>query len=484
MPAGSDYRTVNLQISGPSYSSRSIPLSAQRSLNMYPDVSVSDGIAPVVMHSWPGLQLRDINFATDPIIGCYVFKGDFYAVSGATLRKYNYDVSGYEELGEIDASTGARASMSDNGEVMLIVAGRHAWQWDGVELSVVPSVDFNPTKVDFLNERFYLNGSDGGTSVSDVLSTNFDSGNVFYGRSTPQPTVTHYIFNQIIYLFDSASIEPWNDVGEGAPPTARINQGIIEGIGCNSIHGIASSESYMYFIGADSHAYRVKGFGSEEITNPVITNHFRSLNSDLCQVDLVDMNGHKFILFHFYSDKECWVFSESSGQWFEVGNEDSDYQLVAPVFYDNAWIGGDRRSGSIFQLKTDFALNGTSAFAKERTLSTLSGDDVGKPGVMLEMSKIRISMETGTSNPFFSKQPPEIMLIPSFDGGYTWSRPIVLDIGKAGAFTLPVEVHQMQQFRRAVFKIRMTDFMGDDSDSTAGSLTVFSASIDLRVVPF
>lgn len=489
MPAGSPYRTVSLDLSGPSYESRSIPLSAQRSFNMYPDAT-SGGISPVVMHSWMGLQLRSSNFSSDPIIGCYVFKGSLYAVSGVTLRKYSYDLTSYTEVGDIDAAASTRAIFSDNGQVMVIVAGASAWQYDGVALSKIPGVTFKPTKVQFLNERFYLNGDDGGISVSDVLSTNFDSANVFYGRSTPEQTVSHYIFNQIIYLFDSSSIEPWGDAATGAPPANRINQGIIEGVGCSSIYGIASSEKYMYFIGSDGHAYRVNGFASQEITNPVIARHFRSLNNQRCEVDFLDMNGHKFIMYHFVDDRECWVFSESSSQWFEVGNDKTPdgegvlYQPVCPVFYDGSWVCGDRNSGSIFEFVTDFVLNGTIGFTKERVIATLSGDDIGKPGTKLEMSKLRISMETGTSNPFFSKQPPEIAIIPSFDGGYTFGRPIVLDIGRTGDYTKQIEVHQMQQFDRAVFKIRMTDFLGNVGQSSAGSLTLFSASIDIRQVPY
>lgn len=490
MPAGSPYKTSEINIAGQSYESRSIPLSAQRSYNMYPDASIGDGMSPVVMHSWPGLTLRDLAFNTDPIIGCYVFKGDFYAVSGVTLRKYDQDLNGFTVIGDISKASFARAIFSDNGESMVIVAGADAWQYDGTTLSVISSVDFNPTVVQFLNERFYLNGDDGGTSVSDVLSTNFDPANVFYGRSTPEPTITHHIFNQIIYLFDKSSIEPWNDTATGAPPTARINQGIIEGIGAGSIYGIASSDKYMYFIGSDSHAYRVNGFSAQEITNPVIANHFRGLDSENCTVDFIDMNGHKFIMFYFVNDFECWVFSESSGQWFEVGNEEFPnnpkipYQPVSPVFYENSWVCGDRSTGSIFEFVTDAALNGTNRFARERVIATVSGDDVGKPGVMLEMSKLRLSMETGASEDLFTKQPPEIMLIPSYDGGYTWSRPIFLSIGRAGDFTKPIEVHQMQQFRRAVFKIRMTDLYGGFGGEPAPSLALFSASIDVRVVPF
>ena len=46
--------------------------------------------------------------------------------------------------------------------------------------------------------------------------------------------------------------------------------------------------------------------------------------------------------------------------------------------------------------------------------------------------------------------PSEIWARTSGDGGYTWGRPIMLSLGRSGDYTLPVEVHMMQRFRRAV----------------------------------
>lgn len=471
MPVKSRYQTVELATNGASYQSRSIPLSSQRSYNMYPEVT-PQGMSSTVMQSWPGLALKDPSFSTDPIIGCYVWDGDFYAISGVTLRKYDVGFTTFTEIGDITVAGFTRASISDNGEVMMIVAGASAYQYDGTTLSVIPSVTSNPTKVQFLNERFYINGNDGGVTVSDVLSTNFDNANVFYGRSTPEPTVTFHIFNQIIYLIDSNSIEPWQDAAVGAPPVSRINQGIIEGVGTRSINGIVNSDTYMYFVGSDGNAYRVNGFNSTKITNPVIAEKFRSMDVDAVDAEYVVMNGHNFVIFTFVNDLETWVYSESSESWFEIGIEGQQYQGVSFVFFRNEWVCGSRDNGTIFELVTDFFLNGTNPFIKERTITTISGDDIKEPGVMLEMSKIRFSLEAGTAANLNSGRSPQVMIIPSFDGGYTFGTPIVLDLGEAGDFTLPVELHMMQQFRRAIFKIRITDFIA--------RFTIFSASIDIR----
>lgn len=471
MPVKSRYQTVKLETNGGSYESRSVPMSAQRSFNLYPE-STPQAISPTVMRSWAGLRVRNIQFNTAPIIGCYEFKGDFYAVSGIELRKYSFDLTSFEVVGEITAAVGARASISDNGEVMIICAGNEPYIYDGSTVTQITGLDSKISKVQFLNERFYLMRDDGGVSVSDVLSTNFDAGNTFYGRSTTDQTITLHIFNQIIYLFDSDSVEPWQDVGTGAPPVSRINQGIIEGVGCSSVFGVTATDKYMYFMGSDGHAYRVNGFSSEDITNPVIANHFRGLNVSNVSTEFVSIDGHKFILFTFPSDKQTWVFSETSGAWFEVGTEDEIYQPISFVFYKSRWYCGDRESGTIYSLETDYFFNGIKRFKKERIISTVSGDDIGEPGVMLEMSKIRLSIETGATSGVSSKTNPEFALIPSFDGGYTFGRAIIIDMGDAGDFTIPVEVHMMQQFRRAVFKIRVTDL--------SDSFTIYSASIDIR----
>lgn len=482
MPAGSPYQTVNLPISGQSYQSRTIPISSQRSLNMYPEAT-QGGISPLVMHSWPGLALIDTNFQDDAIFGCYVFNGTFYAVSGTELRKYSYDLSSFTVVGNIAVAYPNLVSFSDNGQVMLMAAGSTVYQYDGTTLSTVPTAVNNPTKVQFLNERFYINGNDGGVAVSDVLSTNFDSGNTFYGRSTPQKTIVHHIFNQIIYLFDENSIEPWQPTDVGAPPASRINQGIIENVGCKSPYGIANTDKYMYFVGSDSHVYRVSGFSAEEITNPVIASHFRTLDAAASIANFIDINGHKFIIFEFRNNDETWVFCETSGAWFEVEDEQGSYQAVSPVWYINRWLCGSSENGAIFEFDTDYALNGVKRFTRERVIATISGDDIGKPGVMLEMSKLRISMETGTNGGFTTVPDPEFMIIPSFDGGYTWSKPIIKSLGRRGSYTLPIEYHNMKQFRRAVFKIRCTDLFGDFNEES-GSFTLFSASIDIREVPY
>lgn len=471
MPVKSRFQTVTLNTNGGSYQSRLIPLSAQRSFNMYPEAT-PEGISMSVMHAWPGfLTAQGGGFLEDPVRGCHVFQGQLYAVVGDELKRMPLGSSSSVTIGTVEVTGDDPVSMEDNGDVMIICGGATPYQYNGTALTAVSGVDFNPTKVQFLNERFYLNGDDGGIAVSDVLSTNFDSANVFYGRSTPEPTITHYIFNQIIYLFDENSIEPWQDVATGSPPAARINQGIMSNIGCISVNGVTSTDSAMYFIAADGNAYKVSGFGAQEITNSVISSHFRDLDVSKIYADYVSVNGEKFVLFNFLEDSECWVYAEGSGAWFEVGTDGEGYEGLSFVFFGGEWLCGSREFGNILQLAPDLDTFSTDAIVRERVISTISGDDIQQPGVMLEMSRIRFSVETGAGTNTDLKE-PQMMLVPSFDGGYTFSAPILLDLGYQGEYTIPVELCMMQQFRRAVFKIRVTDYID--------KFAIYSASIDIR----
>jgi len=98
------------------------------------------------------------------------------------------------------------------------------------------------------------------------------------------------------------------------------------------------------------------------------------------------------------------------------------------------------------------------------------------------MSKLILNVETGlpvdpvrwpTTHASYSN--PKLMVECSFDGGYTFqSRPIWVDLGTLGDFTKPVEVHIMKQFKRAVFRLKLTD--------PVDRFAIYSAAIDIREV--
>ena len=281
------------------------------------------------MYSWPQTRSFSSRLSDDPSKGVYFWNDNLYVAGNGELRKYSSD-GNYVSIGDIDISAD-RVKFSNNSEVMIICAGGSPYQYDGTTLERLTSITFNPTFPSFLNERFYLNSDDGSINVSDVISTNFDVANIFYGRSSPDETTSQYIFNQVIYLFSKGSIEPWQDVGAGAPPVSRIDQGIIEGVGLLCPYGVTNTVDYMYFVGSDGHVYRLSSFSAEDVSNPTISNHFYSLDLTAVDANALSFDGHKFVIFDFYKDGETWVYSETSNAWFELASFTNSLMLTVVI---------------------------------------------------------------------------------------------------------------------------------------------------------
>ena len=78
------YQTVPINLAGPSYQNRSLPLSAQQSVNFYQEVSEGAKSQNVMQ---PFFGLKDFGLQTGAERGCFQLNGQMYRVAGATLYK-------------------------------------------------------------------------------------------------------------------------------------------------------------------------------------------------------------------------------------------------------------------------------------------------------------------------------------------------------------------------------------------------------------
>ena len=489
MPKLSKFQTVPLKTTGSSYQNDSIPISAQRSYHLYPEIT-PDGITPAALKRWPGLGIYNINSTSTPCKFLYYWNGKFYTSYNNRFYEFTSSTAtgsdGFLEITgtatDIGGMNGSNDifSVADNGSIMVIATGSSLYTYDGTTLATESSAPTNPFFVQFNNERFLVSSTDGATYVSDVLTTNFDSANRFFARAKPDDFSGTYIFNQVAYAFSEFSIEPWSDVSVGAPPYSRLSEGIVDTIGTFSIDSVTNTENYMYFIGSDGVAYRVSTFLAEPISTTAISKHFRGLSYDKVKADAFVYDGQHFIVFTFTTDLETWVYSETTGSWFEIGDGDTGYKGFAFIQGQlNRIYCASYTDGSIYYLRDDYFLNPTSFMEFERVIPCVSGDDFGEPQNLLEMSKMYISVETGGAlDP--SKYPstaatynnPKLVVTPSFDGGYTWDKSNNLELGTRGDYTKKVELHLMKQFRRAAFRFRVTEPLE--------KFAIYSVGIDIR----
>lgn len=122
--------------SGQSYQSRSLPLDAQRSLNMFVERSPKDAKDMVPIFMSPGLDVWS-RLGSGPIYGLHIMVNVLYCVSGMDL--FSINENGLATL--IGTTTlGAICSMADNGRQLVMVDGGVGWVYQPGGLNQVLTV--------------------------------------------------------------------------------------------------------------------------------------------------------------------------------------------------------------------------------------------------------------------------------------------------------------------------------------------------------
>ena len=495
------FRTVPLNLVGPSYPSRSQPISAQSTRNLYPEVNPG-GITEAALQPWPGLlefsgtgsgaptatalTFDEHSFGVNPFTahvvaaaaplsatgkgrGAHVFKGRYYAVFDTTLVRV--DPTGlYTAIGTIPGN--APCTFADNGSIMVICPGGGAYSTDGTGVSTL-SYDFNPQAVTYINNQFVFTGPAGAYYVANPGTTTVNVLNTATAESDPDSLTAPFVFNQLLYLFSENSIEPWQNTGTGNPPFERVSEAIIENVGTLSPHGIVATDSAIYFIGTDALPYRVQSFQAEPIGTPGVHHAFRGYTITDVRAFTATFENQKFIVFVFPKSKKCWAFSESVQQWFELdyNNEESLYLGVNCHYVYNKWLVQSISTGQVFEFDFDTFTNNGNPIVRERVLQVIAGDTFGKHGYSLRMSRMRFSIESGTGQGGGQGVNPKMMIVPSYDGGQTWGKEVWIDVGRGGEFSEVVEWHNMKVFDRLVVKVRFSD---------PAKFVLYGASIDIQ----
>ena len=456
------FESVALNVAGPSYEARSVPISAQRTVNFYPERN-KGGLSEFILMPWPGLKSFSTGSGIDR--GQHVFNNLTYKVSGITL--YEIDAAGTQTA--IGTIAGSRfCSFADNGTTMVICNGSTPYSFTGsTQLTSLTAITFNPKVVTYLNKQFIFDGDDGNFSVSDPGTTTINALNNAEPESAPDALVAPFVYNQILYLFGKKTIEPWDNTGTGNPPFERIDGGILEDVGTLSPYGITSTPNAIYFIAFDGVAHRMVGFRAESISNPAVSRLFQSYTLDTVKAFTITFDGQPFCVFVF--DEATWAFSETLSEWFELDDRGARWLGTSCVSNYGKRLIGD--AGNVHELDFDTFTNNGNFIGRERILQVIAGETFGSPRQRIEMSKLRISLEAGVGATTGQGADPILIVQPSYDGGKAYGKEYWLRTGRLGEHETDVEWHHMAQFKQLAIKLRMTDPI---------KWVLAAASIDLR----
>lgn len=469
------YQTYPIDVIDQSYTSRSLPLSAQVTRNLYPEI-VTTGKTQKALHTIAGKKLFSTGSGSNR--GCYrkEWYGNKYTVNGTTLYKVN---SSGTQTGIGTISGSGRCVFESSENYLYIVTGGRVFRSDGVTVSQVvdPSLE-SPNSIAFINtqmvydgayDKFWVsNAGDGGT---------LNALNFAFAQSSPDDLIRVYQFRQQIIMFGADSLEPWYNTGQGNPPMDRV-EGALRPVGIAGVHCVTNTPAAVYFLANDRTVYRIEGYEPVQVSTVAINNAIESYTtvSD-CFAYSYKFQGQNFVVFTFPTANKTWAFLEESNAWVELSSGVNGGRDIANgyCYAFGKHLLTDYRNGNIYELDIDTFSDNGAEFIRERVIRPISAIDIDQPGKRILMSRFELIIETGIGLATGQGSDPAFMFSYSVDGGRTWSAETWVSPGNLGAYTKKVEYYCFASGHDILIKFRISDPI---------KVSIHAASADLMLAGY
>jgi len=413
-----------------SYKHDSLPISAQRALNLYAERQPQDAKSPVTVHGVPGIT----TFATlgeGPIRGFRKLGGILYVVSGPWLYSVtNAAIPVVTRLGGQILGSGV-VSMADNGDQLMIVNGSNGYVYDTTAgFRIVTDADFTAANTTTFLDGFFLFDQAGTNQFrrSDLLDGTAYEALAFAAKESKSDNVQAVVnVKQVLHVLGVESSELWANAGAAFFPFQRIPGGTIDR-GILAPYAHAQEDQTLFLVGEDRIAYKLGGTQLARISTHAIEQTWQKYTaiSDCFGLDYT-FNGHKFIYFTFptqqapLGETTTWGFDISTGLWHERLSYDMNGTPLgrwrgncAIEAYNKTFIG-DAVTGKIGYLDGTVDTEFDDPIYIEAVSPPL-GD-----GVRLHtLDQFQLDMATGVGLPSGQGADPQVMLSLSEDGGHTW----------------------------------------------------------------
>ena len=337
---------VPINITGGSYQSRSKSLSNQRTVNFYPELQDNPSVKDqFVLQPTPGYDLFGSSSGSDR--GMLEHKGVLYKVSGITL--YSVSVLGvHTSLGTIQGSL--PVIMRGFGDNVVICTGEgKAYQYTSTVAEITDTDLEEPTWLDAIGGHVLFGGKDGRFWVSasgdatDINGLDFATAEI-----DADELIRGYVFKEQVFLFGDKTTETWWQSGVGRPPFDRVRgASITEGIAGRM--AISNNDQHLYWLGNSRRVYQ----SGQVVSDIPMGNKIENYNtvSD-AKIQCITWERQNFVLVTFPSEDKTWVYSESTGMWFEMSRSGADGRspINSHAFVYGKNLVADYRNSNIYHL--------------------------------------------------------------------------------------------------------------------------------------
>lgn len=447
------------------YESESLPISAQRCVNWYPNMPQADTVTTGNLFGTPGLiQLTTVS-DIDVTRGEHVMASLAYFVIGTSLYRLDrtivlgVDVFGTTSLGTIE-STG-RVWMADNGtQLCIVVPGGKAYIFtEGpATLTEITDVNFDgpASTVVYIDGFFFFTKSTGKKYFHSNLNDGLTYNALDFGvaESDPDQIRASHVLNSQVFVIGSETVETFRNIGRDPNSFKRI-QGAIFPKGIFAPFSVISTQHSFAFIGGavnESPAiWRYTGNGFEKISTTAIESALQKFTDSEIE-DAFSWTyaetGAFFI--GFAIGDTCFQYNEITGKWSELESDGGKYRVAGMVTAYGRVLVGDQIDGRIGELsRTTRSEYGNDI---QRIIITKPFDNIGDAVFVSEIEAV-IPAGVGTST-----LDPQIRLSWSDDGGRTFSNELSRGMGLVGEYNRRAIWNRLGRFPRSrVLKFEMSE---------------------------
>lgn len=461
---------MQLALLSGAYEARSVIASAQRCVNLYPQVNqresfmmmpqLAGGASLVTHYPTPGLTLK-ATASDSGWRGLYLANnGTLYGVCGSSVYAIGSDWT-LTKLGSIGTGSG-RVSMADNGTTLVLVDGSTAgWLITLSTNAFSRLVDSTGAFVgaDFVAyvDTFFIFNKPGTQAFYTSLSNSVTFDPLYIANKTgyADKLVGLIAVQRQIWLIGEKTTEIWYNSGAATFPFQIIEGAFIQH-GCAAPGSIASQDIDTFWLGKDPQGQAIvfqgANFQATRISTHAIEHEFQSYSTVSDAWGFVHQTeGHMFYVLNFPTADKTWVYDVSTSLWHERMWLDSNglehrHRPQAGTAAYGQYVVGDWQNGNLYVYDLNSYTDNGDAVRRIRSF----------PHVVNELKRITYrqfvaDMQTGaTKDP---AEVPQVELRWSDDRGASYQMPVIQPLGQVGQTQTIVQWQRLGMARDRVFEL-------------------------------
>lgn len=442
---------------GPTNKSRSVNVSAERTVNYY---RTNEGKYGQALFARPGLK-SFTNTGAAEVRGMIVLGTALIVVVGGEVKSVDTGGS-VTSLGNIPTSNSGPVGIAVNPTQVLIVDGVDGYICDGATVAVIADADFPNTcthaaYIDsffIVNDtsnpgRFYKSAENSGTGW---ISTEFAT-----AERSPDNLKAICVVNREIWLFGDLTTEIWYNSGDPTFPFEQFPSGFVEQ-GIAAPYSVACSDGTVVWLSKNRDGQgivmRNNGLSAVPISTQAVASAIASYSTISDAIGwMMQIEQHLFYVLTFPTADRTWVLDATMNDWFEWKTYNKGrWAPNAHVFFNSKHYVGDYQDGNLFELDVDTYDDNGTVFECIRSDRHMVSSNLRERVVH---KSLEIEMEAGVGNA--AVVDPQIMLRWSDDGGHTFSNEHWRALGKVGEYGQRAKWRQLGQSRDRIYETKVTD---------------------------